>query len=97
MGQASKVVRELELCKDHVLIKQATSTHSRRRETYLRAASSGQRCDQPAWDKGWMILRWCKIIINALPESYDGFIDSFMGQDELPKMDKLTNELLFEV
>jgi hypothetical protein len=37
-----------------------------------------------------------QIIINALPESYDGFINSFMGQDELPTMDKLTNELLFE-
>ncbi len=19
-----------------------------------------KRCDQPAWEKGWMILRWCK-------------------------------------
>jgi hypothetical protein len=37
-----------------------------------------------------------QIIINALPESYDGFINYFMGQDELPTMDKLTNELLFE-
>jgi hypothetical protein len=93
MGQASKVVREPELCKDHVLIKQATSTHSRRRETYLRAASSDQRCDQPERMDDYKVAQ---IIINALPESYDGFINSFMGQDELPTMDKLTNELFFE-
>jgi hypothetical protein len=37
-----------------------------------------------------------QIIIYALPESYDGFINSVMGQEELPTMDKLTNDLLFE-
>jgi hypothetical protein len=37
-----------------------------------------------------------QIIINVLPESYDGFIDFIMGQDELLMMDKLINELLFE-
>ncbi len=37
-----------------------------------------------------------QIIINVLLESYDGFIDFVMGQDELPMMDKLINELLFQ-
>jgi len=37
-----------------------------------------------------------QIIINVLLESYDGFIDFIMGQDELLMMDKLINELLFE-
>jgi len=96
MGQASKVVCKLELCEDYVLIKQATSIHSRRRETYFWVVSSSLKMWPASSGKRMDDYKVVQIIINVLLESYDGFIDFVMGQDELPMMDKLINELLFQ-